>query len=186
MTRTRNTYWNFLWRGLNVEVNLKYRLESKHCFSDERWRAIICSIFFQRCAQYIFLFCLKVRCWDPEVSSWTSEGIEEAEWQPGKRVVRLHTTRSGPTADQTENIRAIITCFAATAVTPNFQLASGFPDQQYLVSTGSNGYMRRERLLNAPRTSPLPPPSLVPLRKFRPLSVHRVGVGKTLSSTQVC
>lgn len=35
----------------------------------------------------------KVRCWDPELSEWTSEGIEEAEWQPARRVIRVHTTR---------------------------------------------------------------------------------------------
>ncbi|CAM9966550.1 unnamed protein product [Ectocarpus sp. 4 AP-2014] len=40
----------------------------------------------------------KVRCWDPELSSWTSEGIEEAEWQPAKRAVRVHTTRVGAIA----------------------------------------------------------------------------------------
>ncbi|CAN0312049.1 unnamed protein product, partial [Hapterophycus canaliculatus] len=37
----------------------------------------------------------KVRCWDPQLSAWTSEGIEEAEWQSAKRVVRVHTTRQG-------------------------------------------------------------------------------------------
>lgn len=36
----------------------------------------------------------KVRAWDPEATAWTSDGIEEYEWQPTKRVVRLHTTRS--------------------------------------------------------------------------------------------
>ena len=37
----------------------------------------------------------KVRCWDADAARWTSERIEEAEWQPGKRVVRVHTTRYG-------------------------------------------------------------------------------------------
>lgn len=36
----------------------------------------------------------KVRCWDPDLSCWTTEGVDEAEWQSAKRVVRLHTTRS--------------------------------------------------------------------------------------------
>eukprot|EP00903_Cladosiphon_okamuranus_P016177 g14928.t1 len=40
----------------------------------------------------------EVRCWDPDLSCWTSEGIEEAEWQSARRVVRLHTTRVGSIA----------------------------------------------------------------------------------------
>ncbi|CAN0196038.1 unnamed protein product [Scytosiphon promiscuus] len=40
----------------------------------------------------------EVRCWDPQASAWTSEGIDEAEWQPAKRVVRVHTTRVGAIA----------------------------------------------------------------------------------------
>eukprot|EP00752_Nemacystus_decipiens_P014603 g13004.t1 len=40
----------------------------------------------------------RVRCWDSDLSCWTSEGIDEAEWQSAKRVVRLHTTRVGSIA----------------------------------------------------------------------------------------
>lgn len=36
----------------------------------------------------------KVRAWVPEAAAWTSDGIEEYEWQSTKRVIRLHTTRS--------------------------------------------------------------------------------------------
>lgn len=35
----------------------------------------------------------KVCCWDTDTASWTSDGIEEAEWQPTKRSIRVHTTR---------------------------------------------------------------------------------------------